>query len=224
MPQAWAIRSWASAGWVAALFMQLRYSAGMPLRQTCPEPARATIPRVWLLSDARNDATLKDVLHRLPPGSGFVFRHYHLAPERRRERFVGLAGICRARGHLVVLSADVGTAEAWGADGIYGAPRTLKKHDRLLRFATVHDAHEIDLANRAGVDAMFLSPVFPTRSHPEGRCLGVSGFLQLAAAARSPVIALGGMTAERAAELGWDRWAAIDGLSCLGARSGPTSS
>ncbi|MEL7317386.1 MAG: thiamine phosphate synthase, partial [Pseudomonadota bacterium] len=28
-----------------------------------------------------------------------------------------------------------------------------------------------------------------------------------------PVIALGGMTAERAREIQWPRWAAIDGLS-----------
>jgi thiamine-phosphate pyrophosphorylase len=185
--------------------MGLRYSAEMPLRQT--------LPKLWLLSDERNDAVLEQTLQRLPRGSGFVFRHYHLAPEARRKRFDALAKLCRAESHLPVLSADAETAKAWGADGIYGDPRKLGERDGLLRFATVHDEHEIDLANRIGADAMFLSPVFPTRSHPDGRCLGKSDFLMLAAGAQSPVIALGGMTAKRAVELEWDRWAAIDGFS-----------
>ncbi|MXP40411.1 thiamine phosphate synthase [Altererythrobacter soli] len=193
--------------------MRLRYSAGMPLRQTCPEPGRAAIPRLWLLSDARNDAGLEDALRRLPSGSGFVFRHYHLTLDTRRERFDALAELCRAQGHLLILSGDAATAQAWGADGIYSAPGALEKREGLLRLATAHDAHEIDLANQAGADAVFLSPVFPTRSHPDSRCLGKDEFLLLAARAQCPVIALGGMTAERAAELGWDRWGAIDGLT-----------
>jgi thiamine-phosphate pyrophosphorylase len=193
--------------------MRLRYSAGMPLRQTCPEPGGRALPKLWLLSDQRNDARLEDALRRLPRGSAFVFRHYHLTPDARRERFDALAELCRAQGHLVILSSDEATAQAWGADGIYSNPGALGKHDGLLRVATAHNAVQIDLANQAGADAVFLSPVFPTRSHPEGPCLGKDQFLQLAARAQRPVIALGGMTAERAAELGWDRWAAIDGLS-----------
>jgi thiamine-phosphate pyrophosphorylase len=58
-----------------------------------------------------------------------------------------------------------------------------------------------------------LSPVFPTRSHPGGETLGIARFYELAALSEIPVIALGGMTAERARALDWPRWAAIDGLS-----------
>ena len=54
---------------------------------------------------------------------------------------------------------------------------------------------------------------FPTRSHPDAATLGPMRFRALAARARMPVIALGGMTAARAEELDWPRWAAIDGLS-----------
>jgi GTP cyclohydrolase II len=72
------------------------------------------------------------------------------------------------------------------------------------------DAAEVALADRAGADGMFLSPVFPTRSHPGAACLGAEGFHALAAQAKCPVIALGGMDPVRAAELGWPRWAGID--------------
>lgn len=173
--------------------------------------ARQTLPNLWLLSDARNDAALERSLAALPPGSGFVFRHYHLADGERRKRFEELAMVCRANGHFVALAS--GNAREWGADGVYGRAEDLAAQAGLLRFATVHDAQEIAAADRAGVDAMFLSPVFPTRSHPQGKALGGDRFLALAALAKAPVIALGGMDAARAEELGWPRWAAIDGLT-----------
>ena len=82
-----------------------------------------------------------------------------------------------------------------------------------LRIATAHDAREIEAANAIRADAVALSPVFATRTHPDAATLGPLRFRALAALARMPVIALGGMTTERAAELDWPRWAAIDGLA-----------
>ena len=171
------------------------------------------LPDLWLLSGARNDAALEEALATLPEGSGFVFRHYHLQPAKRRERWEMLRSIVRSKNHLVILSGDANAGVEWGADGIYGPPEKLGKTSGLLRFATAHDAVEIELANRTGADALFLSPVFPTRSHPDGDALGETRFHDLAARSAIPVIALGGMTAERARALGVRRWAAIDGLS-----------
>ena len=185
-------------------------------------PARQPpLPDLWLLSDERNDARLEKALAKLPEGSAFVFRHYHLEDEARRRRFDELAKLARAGGHLVILSGKAALATEWGADGIYGPPTGLAKSTRLLQLATAHDAREISQANRAKADGVFLSPVFPTRSHPDGACLGIASFHDLAARAEMPVIALGGMTAERARDLGWSRWAAIDGLSTDAGRSPP---
>lgn len=167
---------------------------------------RQTLPLLWLFSDERNDAQLEEALAALPQGSGFVFRHYHLAPDERRARFEELATVARQSGHLVVLSR----AQGWGEDGSYGPPEKLGEG---LRLATAHDGEEIERAIEAGADGIFLSPVFPTASHPGARTLGVFGFGVLAQQSPVPVIALGGMTAERAEELDWPRWGAIDGLA-----------
>lgn len=165
------------------------------------------LPKIWLLSDERNDAALERVLANLPEASGFVFRHYHLDEISRRARYDELAMLCRKLGHLLVLA---GNAD-WPTDGVYGAPEALGTRTDRLRLATAHDADEIALANRAKADGIFLSPVFQTRSHPGGAALGVQKFQELAALAECPVIALGGMDAQRAAELEWPRWGAIDG-------------
>lgn len=185
----------------------------VPRRQTPPESARRALPDLWLLSDARNDARLEEALRALPPGSGFIFRHYHLTRDARRERFEVLAGIARECGHLMILSGSLGEARVWGADGLYGPARRIGPGGPRLRIATAHDLADIEAANAIRADAAMLSPVFATRSHPDAQVLGPARFRALAALARVPVIALGGMTAGRADELGWQRWAAIDGLS-----------
>ncbi|MEE4153707.1 MAG: thiamine phosphate synthase [Erythrobacter sp.] len=172
------------------------------------------LPMLWLISDERNDDALEAALARLPRGSGLIYRHYHLPDPARAERFCELSRCARRRGHTIALADSALTATAWGADGIYGSPRALwPRRAGLLRLATAHSAAEIAFANRLGADAILLSPVFATRSHPGAASLGPVRFRLLARLARAPVIALGGMTRAGARRLDWPRWAAIDGLS-----------
>ena len=174
---------------------------------------RGKLPAIWLISDARNDAGLEAALARLPRGSGLIFRHHHLRAAARMERFAHLARRARARGHRVVLAGTVATARRMGADGAYGPATALARGGRALRLVTAHCPREIAAAHRARADAILLSPVWPTRSHPGAGALGPLRFRLLAARARVPVIALGGMARTRAAALRWTCWAAIDGLS-----------
>lgn len=172
------------------------------------------MPHLWLLSDARNDATLEAALLRLPHGSGFIYRHYHLPGAERWVRFRALRRIAHIRRHTVILADSAVTAHEWGADGIYGSPRALApRRAGLIHLATAHDLAQIGLAARFGADAVLVSPVFPTRSHPGAPMLGPVRFGLLARRSAVPVIALGGMTPQSARTLGWPRWAAIDGLS-----------
>lgn len=167
-----------------------------------------SLPQIWLISDARNDAALDCALRRLPRGSGFIFRHYHLPPTERRARFKGLARIARSCGHIVILAGDCRMAQRWGADGAYGEADQLARGGRALRLATAHSLRELRQVRCA--DAVLLSPVFPTRSHPGAAGLGAARFRLLAARSPVPVIALGGMDSHRAAALDWPRWAGID--------------
>src|SRR3546814_4709389 len=65
----------------------------------------------------------------------------------------------------------------------------------LLHSRPVHDKRQMAEAARAGADFVFLSPLFPTRSHPGSLVLGRTGFAALARLAPMPVIALGGVRA-----------------------------
>ncbi|WP_421850732.1 thiamine phosphate synthase [Novosphingobium sp.] len=167
------------------------------------------VPRVVLLSDARNDDRLESAISRLQPGSALVFRHYHLPAAARRARFEALRRLCIRRGVLILTA---GEARGWFADGRYGAPRDLGRATGL-RLATAHSLAEIGAAVRARASAILLSPVYPTRSHPGACALGPVRFMALARRSPLPVIALGGMTKRRAARLAVWGWAAIDGLA-----------
>ncbi|WIG56370.1 MAG: NUDIX family hydrolase [Rhodanobacteraceae bacterium] len=59
--------------------------------------------------------------------------------------------------------------------------------------ASCHDAEELDLAANLGADFATLSPVCATATHPDVAPLGWERFAQLAAGARLPVYALGGV-------------------------------
>ncbi len=175
-------------------------------------PRHLSLPDIWLVTDARNDAALEKAILRLPRGSGLIFRHYHLPEGKRRARFRQLARLARMRGHCVVLSGTARQALRWGADGAYGPPERLASGPALPRLVTAHSLREMGKARRARADAILLSPVFPTRSHPAANTLGPVRFRLLAAHASVPVMALGGMNRTHARRLETQKWAAIDGI------------
>lgn len=94
----------------------------------------------------------------------------------------------------------------------------------MLRLVTAHSLRELGKANRVRCDAVLLSPVFATNTHPGARYLGSTRFQLLASRSRVPVIALGGMNAARAGKLGNRRWAAIESLAQARPRTFPIHS
>lgn len=178
-----------------------------------PRSLPTQLPALWLVSDERIDDRMEAAIRRLPRGSGFIFRHYHLPPAERRARFEHLARVARGRGHVVILSGTVCDARQWGADGAYGAAHRLNRGPAAVRLVTAHSLRELGTASSMRADAVLLSPVFATGTHPGARGLGPVRFRLLAARARAPVIALGGMDADGARHIGARRWAAIASLA-----------
>lgn len=148
-------------------------------------------------------AGLCEALGRLPRGSGIVLRHYSLAAGERRAMARRLRTLAASRGWLLVVGGLSGFA---GRHWHRGAPR----HAARFVTASAHSAAEVRSAFRAGADLVFLSPVFPTRSHPGARTLGPVRFGLARAGARGPVVALGGVDPRSARRLKADGIAGID--------------
>jgi len=172
---------------------------------------RHPLPRLWLMTDERMGDALWTALDRLPRGSGVVFRHYSLPPKERRQLFEQVKRHQARKKLMLLLAGSAKLARAWGADGFHG--RAARAQSRLVHSAPVHNSAELLEATRAGADLLFVSPVFPTRSHPGAPALGPLRYALMTRNAHSPVIALGGMNPRRARRLGPARvygWAAID--------------
>jgi thiamine-phosphate pyrophosphorylase len=168
---------------------------------------RQQLPRIWLLTDERLGDAVLEAVSKLPAAAGIVFRHYSLAEGPRRALYERVRAQARRRGHILLLAGPRSTALSWGADGWHGW-----EEGAGLRSAPVHDLRELRRAEAGGAALLFLSPVFATRSHPGAPTLGTRRFAQLAAKARRPVIALGGVTpanAPKLMRLGAYGWAGI---------------
>jgi len=168
-------------------------------------PTRQPLPRLWLLTDERLGDGLLDAVARLPAAAGIVFRHYSLPEVARRDLFDRVRA---AHDGLLLLAGPPEQSKLWGADGSHG-----RGPGSGFRSAPVHSYAEIRAAERAGTALLFLSPVYPTRSHPGAPILGLARFAWLARRTSLPVIALGGMNAargKRLASFGAYGWAGID--------------
>lgn len=158
------------------------------------------LPTIWLMTDERMGEGLWGALDGLPRGAGVVFRHYR-TPDRRAV-LARVEAVARRRG-LVVVGA--------GIDASGGTHGGRKRRGLLTRSA--HDVRDIVAAIRSGADAVFVSPVYPTRSHPGARTLGRVRLGLMIRDVRIPAIALGGVDARRCRALkalGVHGWAGID--------------
>ncbi len=175
---------------------------------------RQPLPRLWLMTDERQGESLWTAIDRLPRGAGIVFRHYSLPPGERRKLFEAVKARAKKRGLTLILAGTAEDAASFRADGFHRR-QPGRARPGLLHTAPAHSLREIRSAERSGVELIFLSPAFPTRSHPGRKALGPLRFMLLARQARVPVVALGGMDRRRAKRLG-DAiygWAGIDAWS-----------
>lgn len=169
---------------------------------------RQALPVTWLMTDERMGDALFAAIARMPRGSGVVVRHYGLELAERRALFALVQRAARRRGLLVLRGGSVrlGARE----DGVHGGPRPRAG----LWTMPAHDRAQAVRAARRGVDALFVSPVFATRSHPDARTLGVKGIRAIIRGLGCPAIALGGMDAVRARRImrlhAVHGWAGID--------------
>jgi thiamine-phosphate pyrophosphorylase len=158
---------------------------------------------------------------RLPRGAGVVARGLS-APALRR-----LARVARVRGLVLLVGGD-GRAALSARAGLHWPDRAaLPGHLAFLAArrggapwarlsVAAHGRAGLARGRRLGADAVFLSPVFATASHPGAAPLGVLRWAALGRRAGRRVVALGGMGPLAARRL--PRWAV--GWAAIGAWRG----
>ena len=163
-------------------------------RQVKARHAGMRLPALWLFTDAVRLPDPLPAIARLPRGlAGVVFRHDGAPGRAALARKV--AALCRARRLVLVVAGDPRLAAAVGAGVHLRGGRGGRRWRMAGRIVTssAHGRAELVRAVRAGANAVFLSPLFPTASHPGGRTLGPVRWAGLARGCGRPVLALGGV-------------------------------
>lgn len=227
---------WLDVWEVAAYTGHPRGREGQPLRWVLPERLHActfpaanravvdllNLPPLMLVTPEPEpdlDAWLNRLDRVLARGVRFVqFRAHGLQGSAWRELARAVVTRCREAGGRCLLNGAPELAVELGAHGVHLNRHVLKTCRRrplpegMWVSASVHDAGELDLAVRAAVDFVLVSPVLPTRSHPGAPALGWSGLETLARSAPFPVYGLGGL---KPADLDRVRAAGAQGVAAV---------
>ena len=119
-----------------------------------------------------------------------------------------LLRLTRRHGARLSLHGEAELAKACGVDGVHlpagsdpVAARKLLGQGRLIG-VSIHTVTEADALDPAAIDYAIAGPAFETPSKPGyGPEIGRKGLAEIAAAARVPILAIGGLNATRAAEV-----------------------
>jgi thiamine-phosphate pyrophosphorylase len=119
-----------------------------------------------------------------------------------------LLRLTRRHGARLSLHGEAELAKACGVDGVHlpagsdpAAARKLLGQGKLIG-VSIHTVTEADALDPAAIDYAIAGPAFETPSKPGyGPEIGHKGLAEIAAAARVPILAIGGLNATRAAEV-----------------------
>jgi thiamine-phosphate pyrophosphorylase len=177
------------------------------------------LPSLVLMTD---DERLPDPIaaaSRLPRGSLIVVRAR--APERRAQLAATLARIARRREFILVVADDPGLVARLSSHGVHFPEARVgeiaywrARRPRWLITASAHSLRAAAHAAHFGADAVFLSPVFATKSHVGRAPLGSLRLRRVTQLVDVPIYALGGIDGLTAKQL---RGANIAGLAAIGA-------
>ncbi len=163
--------------------------------------------RLLVVTDRHQAAVPLDeiVAQATEAGAGWIWlRDRDLPAAERRALAQRLLALARARGASLSVGGDVALAADIAADGVHlsaGTPIAAARArlgPRALIGVSAHSDADVAAAAAAGADYATLSPIFATASKPGyGPALGIAA-LARAAPHALPVLALGGVTIERA--------------------------
>lgn len=156
-----------------------------------PQPLAASKAPVW---QAATDQWLAQALSK---GAEAIYARFH--SQLPTEVLIVQRLLARSPARIL--------APAWMASQIGGSCGLhFRSNELLLRTADMsfspigqscHTNSEAQAAQANGADYIFASPIFPTRTHPEAKPIGLEGLRDICAAVSIPVYALGGLDPDR---------------------------
>ena len=177
-------------------------------------------PKIIYITDSENFNPL-DAIKKLPKNSAVILRDYNLSFEKRFELGKKIKKICREKKILFLVAANYKLALKLGADGMHLPEKLIPNIYRIKQLnpqyivcCAAHNYIAAVKAKKSGADAILVSPVFKTNSHPNQKPLGALKAQKLAKLGIK-TYALGGISAQNCKTLkngGFTGFAGISGV------------
>ncbi len=172
--------------------------ANAPIMQALSLPSIYAISN---LAEMGEDNFLQALRKQLDNGLQLLqVREPQLTTEQLAELSEKVLNLCSEYDCSCLLNSEPDQAIQFGYQGVHLNSQRLmalsNKPENLLVAASCHDLSELQKAQSLQLDFALLSPVLPTRSHPEATGLGWEKFSEVVNGLEIPVYALGGMRLE----------------------------
>ncbi len=163
------------------------------------QPGR--LPRFFAMTDDKRGLDPLRLIAHIPDHCGLVFRHYD--HPNREDLARQVVRRCKSSRVFCLLAGDIRLALKLGADGVHLPEYKLRQSRCQIATlrqqggkvtSSVHSLRAAYAADHFGVDGLFISPVFSTKSHPGTASLGLSRFATISRCLQSPVFGLGGIS------------------------------
>jgi len=177
------------------------------------------LPALLLMTDVKRLPDPSDIIPRLPANSAVIIRHFS------RKKKMALINknrlLCRKHKVKLLVSDDPHLALSHQLDGVHFS-ESFARRNRFLRLkpnqiatGACHSLRALQTAEAANLDAVLLSPVFATNSHPGAQTLGLMQLQRMTRTTHLATYALGGINQKNAKRLrssGIIGFAGISGL------------
>lgn len=180
-------------------------------------------PPFILMTDSKRLPDPSHIIPKLPAGSAVIVRHHTRMGKINLIHKIKM--ICRKHKVKLLVSDDSQLAVSLHLDGVHLSEATLKKtaacgrfikpKPRFLVTSACHSLRALKWAEACKVDAVLISPVFATDSHPDTKTIGVWGFHNMTKRTLVKTYALGGLNKKTAQRLVTTKSCGFAGISSL---------
>ncbi|MEE4253362.1 MAG: bifunctional hydroxymethylpyrimidine kinase/phosphomethylpyrimidine kinase [Desulfuromusa sp.] len=179
---------------------------------------------LYLITDDNLDGKLLTKVEAALTGGAKIiqYRAKNIRPDERREMAEKLKNLCHKYEAKLIINDLPELAHEIDADGVHlgqndmsiARARQILSHRKIIGVST-HNVDEALKAEAHGADYIAIGSIFPTGSKEDTSVVGLSTLSNIRKAVRIPVVAIGGITPERAfaaLSSGADAVAVISGI------------
>ena len=163
------------------------------------------LPKIIMIFDDEVFDKKKFLNLKIPKESAFLLRSYKA--KERKKIAKQLLKFCKVKKLKLLIASDIKLAEEINANGVHFPEYMIKKRNKInwviiknikskknwIITTAAHNLQTLKKVENFDIDAVLLSPVFPSKSHPNSKNLGINKFVKIIKKTKLPIYALGGI-------------------------------